>query len=156
MLVCMVILVKHALDECCMKKLRRAFLGVYPKIIISCIYCLFLWRLKRNNFGLILEQGDFLVFQWLRIRLPVQGTQVRSLVREIGSCMPRATKPACHNYWARMPQLESPCAATTELMRSGACAPQLDSPCAATREKPMCHSKRSHVLQLRPDTAKNK
>ncbi|XP_054945649.1 ras-related protein Rap-2a isoform X2 [Physeter macrocephalus] len=38
-----------------------------------------------------------LVAQWLRIRLPVQGTQVRALVREDPTCR-GATKPARHNY----------------------------------------------------------
>ena len=38
-----------------------------------------------------------LVVQWLRIRLPVQGTQVRALVREDPTCR-GATKPVCHNY----------------------------------------------------------
>ena len=38
-------------------------------------------------------QGTSLVAQWLRIRLPTQGTRVRALVRE-----DQATKPVCHNY----------------------------------------------------------
>ena len=38
-----------------------------------------------------------LVAQWLRIRLPMQGTQVRSLVREDPTCR-GATKPVRHNY----------------------------------------------------------
>ena len=37
-----------------------------------------------------------LVVQCLRIRLPVQGTQVRALVREDPTCH-RATKPVHHN-----------------------------------------------------------
>ncbi|KAJ8776418.1 hypothetical protein J1605_015533 [Eschrichtius robustus] len=37
-----------------------------------------------------------LVVQWLRIRLPMQGTRVRSLVREDPTCR-GATKPVCHN-----------------------------------------------------------
>ena len=40
-----------------------------------------------------------LVAQWLRIRLPVQGTWVRSLVQENHTHC-RAPKPMCHNYWA--------------------------------------------------------
>ena len=40
-----------------------------------------------------------LVAQWLRIRLPMQGTQVRALVREDPTCH-RATKPLRHNYRA--------------------------------------------------------
>ena len=38
-----------------------------------------------------------LVAQWIRIHLPVQGTQVQSLVQEDSTCC-RATMPACHNY----------------------------------------------------------
>ena len=39
-----------------------------------------------------------LVVRWLRICLPVQGTQVRSLTQEDPICC-RATKPVSHNYW---------------------------------------------------------
>ncbi|KAJ8779227.1 hypothetical protein J1605_012689 [Eschrichtius robustus] len=38
-----------------------------------------------------------LVAQWLRIRLPMQGTRVRALVRADPTCC-RATKPVRHNY----------------------------------------------------------
>ena len=38
-----------------------------------------------------------LVVQWLRICLPMQGTQVPVLVQEDPTCR-RATKPVCHNY----------------------------------------------------------
>ena len=38
-----------------------------------------------------------LVAQWLRIRLPMQGTRVRALVREDPTCR-GATKPVRHNY----------------------------------------------------------
>ena len=41
--------------------------------------------------------GTYLVVQWLRIRLPMQGTQVRALVQEDPTCR-GATKPMCHNY----------------------------------------------------------
>ena len=40
--------------------------------------------------------GTSLVVQWLRIRLPVQGTKVPSLVEEDPTCC-GATKPVCHN-----------------------------------------------------------
>ena len=52
--------------------------------------------------------GASLVTQWLRICLPMQGTQVRALVWEDPTCH-GATRPVSHIYWA--------CA-------SGACAPQ--------------------------------
>ena len=51
--------------------------------------------------------GAFLVAQWLRVCLPMQGTRVRALVWEDPTCC-GATRPVSHNYWA--------CA-------SGACAP---------------------------------
>ena len=38
-----------------------------------------------------------LVAQWLRIRLPMQGTRVQALVPEDPTCR-GATKPATHNY----------------------------------------------------------
>ena len=41
--------------------------------------------------------GTSLVVQWLRIHLPMQGTQDQSLVREDPSCR-GATKPTCHSY----------------------------------------------------------
>ena len=65
------------------------------------------------------KAGTSLVAQCLRIRLPMQGSGVRTLVREDPTCR-RATKPvrhnywACvlepanHNYWARVPQLLKP------------------------------------------------
>ena len=45
------------------------------------------------------DAGASLVVQWLRIRLPMQGTRVRVLVQEDPSCC-GATKPVRHNYWA--------------------------------------------------------
>ena len=41
--------------------------------------------------------GTSLVAQWLRIRLPMQGIRVGSLVREDPTCR-GATKPMRHNY----------------------------------------------------------
>ena len=55
--------------------------------------------------------------QWLRICLPVQGTQVRSLLREDPTTTepvrhiywsPRALGSACRNYWAHVLQLLNP------------------------------------------------
>ena len=42
-------------------------------------------------------EGTSLVVQWLRVCLPMQGTQVRSLVQEDPTCR-GATKPVRHNY----------------------------------------------------------
>ena len=74
-----------------------------------------------------------LVAPWLKIRLPIQGTRVWSLVREDLTCCgatkpvhhnywslhtlepahcnywsPHSLGPACHNYWTRMLQLLKP------------------------------------------------
>ena len=48
-----------------------------------------------------------LVAQWLRICLPMQVTQVWSLVWEDPTCC-RETKPVRHNCWAHRPQLLKP------------------------------------------------
>ena len=61
--------------------------------------------------------GTSLVAQWLRTRLPMQGTQVRALVREDPTCR-GASKP--------MPQLLS--------LPSRACKPQLLSLCSRAHE----------------------
>ena len=45
----------------------------------------------------IQPEGTSLVAQWLRIRLPMQGTRVRALVREHPTCR-GPTKPVPHSY----------------------------------------------------------
>ena len=68
-------------------------------------YHLILVRMKEKN-------RAFLVAQWLRICLPMQGTRVRALVWEDPTCC-GATRPMSHNYWA---------------CTSGVCAPQQERP----------------------------
>ena len=80
--------------------------------------------------------GTSLVAQWLRIHLPVQGTQVQYLFREDPTCI-RETKPVCHNYRAYAPQLLKPVHSRAQVL-------QLLSPRAATTEGRM---PRAHVLQ---------
>ena len=48
-----------------------------------------------------------LVVQWIRIHLPMQGTQVRSLVREHSTCC-GTSNPVCQNYWVPILQLLKP------------------------------------------------
>ena len=43
------------------------------------------------------ERGASLVAQWLRVCLPMQGTQVRTLVWEDPTCR-GAARPVSHNY----------------------------------------------------------
>ena len=111
-----------------------------------------------NATSIEITMGTSLVAQWLRIRLPMQGTQVRSLVWEDPICR-GATKPVhhyywacalepmCHNYWS--PHTLSPCSATREAtaMRSPHTATK-SSPCSLQLEKARAH-------QQRPNTAKN-
>ena len=129
----------------------------------------------------ILGHGTSLVAQWLRIRLPMQGTRVRALVQEDPTCRGAskpvhhnywacAVEPASHNYWAHVPQLLSPCATTTEPTCHDYWSPHAWSPCSATREatamkiprtatKSSPHSRqleKACMQQRRPNTAKNK
>ena len=73
------------------------------------------------------SKGTSLVAQWLRIRLSMQGTWVRSLAWEDPTCH-GATKPASHNYWARVPHLLSPRATTAEARTPRAHALQQEKP----------------------------
>ena len=73
-----------------------------------------------------------LVAQWLRIRLPMQGTQVRALVQEDPTCR-GTTKPVRHNYWA--------CALEPVSYNYWACVLQLLKP---TCLEPVLCNKRSH------------
>ena len=73
-----------------------------------------------------------LVAQWLRIRLPTQGTRVRALVQEDPTCR-GATKPMNHNYWA--------CALQPMSQNYWAHVPQLLKP---AHQEPVLHNKRSH------------
>ena len=50
-----------------------------------------------NKMGKNVPAGASLVAQWLRIRLPRQGTRVPALVREDPTCR-GAAKPVRHNY----------------------------------------------------------
>ena len=86
---------------------------------------------ERESFNIWLETwrydqswGTSLVVQCLRICLPMQGTQIWSLVLEDPTCC-GATKPVCHNFWR--PHAYSPCFATRA-------ATAVRSPCTTTRE----------------------
>ena len=73
-----------------------------------------------------------LVVQWLRIRLPMQGTQVRALVWEDPTChgAARAHAPQLLNLCSRAhePQLLSPHATATEARMPRARALQQEKP----------------------------
>ena len=66
--------------------------------VCVCVF-LYLGLCKIFSYKVALKwfEGTSLVAQWLRIRLPMQGTRVRALVREDPTCR-GATKPVRHNY----------------------------------------------------------
>ena len=59
-------------------------------------YCIILKAGKKQQTLKYVSQAS-LVAQWLRIRLPMQGTWVPALVQEDPTCH-GATKSVCHNY----------------------------------------------------------
>ena len=89
----------------------------------------------------------FLAVQWLRIPLPRQGTQVRSLVLADSTCR-RATEPMSHNYGARVLQLLTPVchrahALQQEKPLQGAASAPLPAaaPTCCSQRKPKCGHK---------------
>ena len=55
------------------------------------------YKIGKGSLLFKVNSGTSLVAQWLRIHLPMQGTQVQYLVRENSTCR-GATKPVRHNY----------------------------------------------------------
>ena len=76
--------------------------------------------------------GASLMAQWLRIRLPMQGTWVQALVQEDPTCH-GATKPVHHNYWT----------CTLEPMSHNYWSLHAESLCSATRENTTMRSLRT-------------
>ena len=103
--------------------------------------------------------GTSLVAQWLRILLPMQGTQDWALVWEGPTCR-GAVKPVSRNYWAcalepsspkyRSLRAWSPCSATRE-------ATAMRRPRTATKSSPRSPQlEKARMQQRRPNAAKNK
>ena len=123
-----------------------------------------------DDFKFKIHLGTSLVVQWLRIRLPMQGTRVQALGREDPTCH-RAPKPMRHNYWAcaleparqnywaRAPQLLKSTHSRTRVLQllslraatTEARAPRVRAP---QQEKPPQWEARAP--QWRPNTAENK
>ena len=98
------------------------------------------------------------VVQWLGICLPMQGTQIQSLLQEDYTCG-WATNPMCHNYWPALqslwdtllkPSHLEPCSVTREVtIKRSLHAARKSSHCSWQPEK-------AHTQQWRPITAKKK
>ena len=90
-----------------------------------------------------------MVAQWLRNCLPMQGTWVRSLVQEDPTCR-RATKPVCHNYWARALEHASHnfWAPVPQLLKPARLEPMLHNKWSHGNEKPAHHNKEQPPLGL--------
>ena len=105
--------------------------------------------------------GTSLVAQWLRVRLPTQGTRVQAPVWEDPTCR-GATKPVCHHYWACASQLLSPRATVTEAYVPGAHALQREATAmrslhTATKTSPsLLQLEKAHAQQRRPNAAKDR
>ena len=110
--------------------------------------------------------GASLVAQWLRIRLPVQGTWVRALVREDPTCR-GATKPVHHSYWACAlePVSHNYWAHVLQLLKPAHLEPVLCNKRSHCNEKPAPQRRvaprspqleKAHVQQRRPNAAKSK
>ena len=82
----------------------------------------------------------FLVAQWIRILLPMEGTQVPSLIWEDFTCC-GATKPVHKNFWAYKPQV-----------LTWACMLQVVKPVCL---QPVLHNKRSHAMRSLHNTMKS-
>ena len=81
--------------------------------------------------------GASLVAQWLRIRLPMQGSRVRALVQE-DPTYHGATKPMGHNYWvcALEPTSHNYCARVPQLLKPAYLEPMLLNKRSHHNEKP--------------------
>ena len=86
--------------------------GPHPPVSPSLVDCIFLWQPDlQRSLNLHSLSGDSFKFpciwtspvvQWLKISLPMQGTQAQSLVQDdTGWLNPCTTaEPLCHSYWS--------------------------------------------------------
>ena len=133
------------------EKLKVVALGnmvkeMWKSIVVFAYWPLsIIWLLKYVN--IILSYVDFLVVQWLRVLLPMQGTQVQALVREDPTCH-RATKPVCHNYWACVlePTSHNYWAHVPQLLKSTCLEPVLCNKRSHRNEKPAHHNQEQSPL----------
>ena len=94
-----------------------------------------------SSYGEESKSKTSLVVQWIRIRLPMKGTLVRSLVQEDPTCR-RATKPVCHSYWNACSRVCEPLLMSTgpQLLKLACLETVLLSKRSHCNEKPLHHS----------------
>ena len=87
--------------------------------------------------------GTSLVVQWLRVYLPVWGTQIWSVVQE-DSTRQRATRTVCHNYWS--PQALEPVLSNqrNQCEQKPTHHKERVAPTCWNYRKPMCSNKDNH------------
>ena len=76
------------------KEVTQQYLKFLPTLETAILHVALPKQLKSKY-----SSRDFPGVQWLRIRLPKQGTWVQSLVQENPTCH-GATKPMHHSYWS--------------------------------------------------------
>ena len=134
-----------------------------PWLTVFSMTFLWSWKLHKCLNGLSKQlQRTFLVGQWIRICLPMQGTWVDPWSRKIphlGIAQPVdhnywawALEPGSHNYWAYMPQqLKSP--------HPRAHAPQWEKPlqqeACTPPPAPTRQPEKAWVQQWRPSSVKS-
>ena len=90
-----------------------------------------------------------LMIPWLRIHLPIQETQIQTLIWEDPPCH-EATKPGSRSYWACTLRPLKPTRRKLVFRNKG-------MPCTAAREETLLTAAgESHGMQQRPSTAINK
>ena len=109
-----------------------------------------------SDTGLKKELRGFPGVQWMRILLPIQGTQLRSLVWEDSTRL-RAARLVHQNYWARLLQLLKPeslepalCSWRSHCNEKSLHCNQEYPPLPRTRKSP------NAAMKSAPSTAKNK
>ena len=111
------------------------------------IYHQLFWILMSEGLYICLIKicpGTSLVVQWLRIRLPKQGTRVRALVQEDPTCR-GATKPVHHNYWAGRPRAHA--LPQEKSLKWEACTTTKSSPHSPQLEKARAQQRRTNRVK---------
>lgn len=83
--------------------------------------------------------GAFLVIQWLGVGLPMQGTWVSSLIRELGSHMLWGNWAHTPNYWSPCALKSMPCNERNHHKEKPLLSATRECPCTATKSPVHCN-----------------